>query len=140
MLPWALSRSACCCSQRFANVPNYSLLFARTLDHAVSSAAGWKWDGSNELRNEFRRPDTGERARFVPDVPSALNDLRWNTRVYLGGDWEKRRDAERLVDLIESGFFKLVDPELPPPRPRAPRDRTLNDIRKQLEALSERRR
>lgn len=98
-------------------MPNYSLIFARTLDHAVASAfQDWRWYGVNELRNQFRRPDTGEQARFVPDVASALNDLRWNTVVYLGRDWHLRNDAGKVVDLIEAKFFKLGDPELPPPR------------------------
>lgn len=100
-------------------MPNYSLIFARTLQHATDSALlDWDWQGVDELRNQFRRPDNGEHARWVPDVPSALNDLRWLTRVYLGRDWEKRTDAAKVVDLIETGFFKLVEPDLPEPRDR----------------------
>lgn len=100
-------------------MPNYSLVLARTLAHAeISILSDWKWDSYNELRNEFRRPDTGERVRFAPDVPSALNDLRWNTKVYLGLDWHMRNDASRIVDLIESGFFVNSDPELPNRRER----------------------
>lgn len=100
-------------------MPNYSLIFARTLQHATDSALlDWQWQGVDELRNQFRRPDNGEHVRWVPDVPPALNDLRWLTRVYLGRDWEKRTDATKVVDLIEVGFFKLVEPDLPEPRDR----------------------
>lgn len=109
-------------------MPNYSLIFARTLEDATNSATiDWHWEPSNELRNEFRRPDTGERARWVPDVPSALYGLRWNTVIYLGRDWGKRRDADRIQVALESGFFKEQDPQLPPSRPRRSRQQRLDD-------------
>lgn len=114
-------------------MPNYSLIFARTLQHATDSAViDWQWEPSNELRNEFRRPDTGEKARWVPDVPSALYGLRWLTVVYLGREWEKRRDSEAIRLGMESGFFKQQDPQLPPPRPRRSRDDDLSTIRRLL--------
>lgn len=124
-------------------MPNYSLIFARTFDHAYASAVvDWKWEPHNELRNQFRRPDNGEMARWVPDVPSALNDLRFNTRVYLGREWEARRDAERVRVLCipatpetqGSGFFVVCDPELPPPRPRRRND-DLSALKRMLSKL-----
>lgn len=114
-------------------MPNYSLIFARTLDHAHTSAVtDWGWQVVDELRNEFRCSGTGERVRWVPDVPSALNDLRWLTRVYLGSDWHLRRDAVKVVDLIEAGFFKLVDSELPASRKRAKDGPSFADKTRQL--------
>lgn len=121
-------------------MPNYSLIFARTLEDATDSAMiDWQWEPSNELRNEFRRPDTGEKARWVPDVPSALDSLRWLTVIYLGRQWEKRRDVDRIRAALESGFFKQQDPQLPPPRPRRSRQQKLDDrlseLRQELSKL-----
>lgn len=114
-------------------MPNYSLIFARTLDHAHQSAvADWGWQAVDELRNEFRRPDTNERVRWIPDTASALNDLRWLTRVYLGSDWHLRKDAVKVVDLIEAGFFKRIDAELPAPRGRAKDGPSFTDKTRQL--------
>lgn len=122
-------------------MPNYSLLFARTLQDATDSALiDWQWQPYNELRNQFCRPDNGEMVRWVPDVPSALDGLRFNTRIYLGRDWDKRRDADRVRTLSipatpeeqGSGFFVVCDPQLPPPRPRRSRDDDLSAIRRLL--------
>lgn len=115
-------------------MPNYSLLFARTLQDADDSAIiDWGWQAVGELRNEYRRPDTGERARFVTDRHEATLGLRWNTRVYFGRNWEKRVDAERLVDMVETGFFVFVDPTMPPPR--APRKRREELLMSELKTL-----
>lgn len=120
-------------------MPNYSLIFARSLQHAHSSAIeDWQWQFVDELHSEYRRPDTGERARFVPDLPHTLQGLRWNTRVYLGRDWRKRSDASQIMGHVDSGFFKAEDPELPPPRPRTRRDDTLSDVRRTLARLEKR--
>lgn len=110
-----------------------ALLFARTLDDADASAViDWKWDRSGELRNEYRRPDTGERARYVQDGPDSLQNLRWNTRVYLGRGWEQRSDAVAITASLNVKFFKEIDPELPPPRARVTRDDKLGEMRRML--------
>lgn len=125
-------------------MPNYSLIFARSLQHADDSAIiDWHWQRSDELHSEYRRPDTGERARFVPDLPGTLQGLRFNTRVYLGRDWGKRNDAVQIRELTTpatpecggSGFFVVMDPELPPPRIRTRRDDALSEVRKTLARL-----
>lgn len=125
-------------------MPNYSLLFARTLQDATDSALiDWQWETYNELRNQFRRPDNGEMVRWVSDVPSGLNDLRYNTRVYLGRNWDKRRDTDQIRTLCipatpeaqGSGFFVVCDPELPPPRSRRSRDDDLSTLRRTLARL-----
>lgn len=124
-------------------MPNYSLLFARTLQHATDSAlVDWQWEPYNELRNQFRRPDNGEMVRWVPDVPSALGGLRFNTRIYLGREWRARRDSGRIMSLSRpvtpeeqgSGFFVVCDPQLPPPRPRKSRDEErLSELKRLLD-------
>ncbi len=120
-------------------MPNHALLFARTLQDADNSAlVDWKWDRTGELRPEWRRPDTGERVRFVPDSPGTLQGLRWNTRIYLGYGVKARADAELIRAYVLSGFFKLCDPELPPPRRRPRRDEALDEVRKQLARLERR--
>lgn len=119
-------------------MPNYSLLFARTLQDADNSALiDWKWDKIGDLgHDEYRRPDTGERVRFVLDNHGrSLQGLRWNTRIYLGYDWQKRTDAEHIRLLVSEGFFNEVDPELPPPRMRTKRDDALTEIKRSLDRL-----
>lgn len=117
-------------------MPNCSLIFARTLQDAEDSALiDWKWERSDELHSEFRRPDSNERARFVPDGPQSLQNLRWNTKVYLGRDWNKRNDVAHIGTLISEGFFVETDPELPPPRIRVRRDDALSEIRRTLARL-----
>lgn len=116
---------------------NYSLLFARTLQDADDSALlDWKWDKVGDLgHDEYRRPDNGERVRFAPDNIHSLQNLRWATRVYLGRDWLKRNDSHQIKAFIGDGFFKEVDPELPPPRVRAKRDDVLSEVRRTLSRL-----
>lgn len=117
-------------------MPNYSLIFAHTLQDAHDSALlDWHWNHVDELHSEFRRPDTGERARFVQDLPHTLQGLRWNTRVYLGRNWKKRSDASQIMGYLDSGFFLGVDPELPPPRPRSKRSDVLAGIQRTLARL-----
>jgi len=117
-------------------MPNYALLFAHTLQDADNSAlVDWKWERTGDLRPEWRRPDTGERIRWVPDSPGTLQGLRWNTRVYLGHNVKRRNDAEVIRTYVMSGFFQLCDPELPPPRKRLRRDDALDEVRKQLARL-----
>ncbi len=100
-------------------MPNFSLIFARDLQFADDSALlDWHWERYDELHSEFRRPDNNERARFVPDGPQSLQNLRWNTKVYLGRGWERRADAHSIRRLIGDGFFVETDPNLPPPRRR----------------------
>ena len=122
-------------------MPNYSLLFARTAPDADVSASGWGWDKVGDLgHHEYRRPDTGEVVRFVNDSDgSGLNGLRWNTRVYLADGWRKRTDASQIMGMVDSGFFKDEDPELPPPRSRRNKDaETLNELRRSLARLEKR--
>lgn len=117
-------------------MPNYSLIFARSLQHADDCAvAVWHWQRSDELHSEYRRPDTGERARYVQDLPGTLQGLRWNTRVYLADGWRQRSDASQIMGYLDSGFFKEEDPELPPPRIRTRRDDALSEVRKTLARL-----
>lgn len=118
-------------------MPNYSLLFARTAQDADDSASlDWKWDKVGDLgHHEYRRPDTGERVRYVEDGPQSLQNLRWNTRVYCGRNWNRRADAARIKSMLRDGFFSVQDPELPPPRPRARKDETLSEMRRMLARL-----
>jgi hypothetical protein len=119
-------------------MPNYSLIFAPSLQAADDAAVNdWRWERYNEMRDEYRRPDTGERARFVKDGPQSLQNLRWSTRVYLVDGWRKRTDASSIMGLLDSGFFVETDPELPPPRPRKKRDEVLSEVRKQLSRLEQ---
>lgn len=104
-------------------MPNYSLLFASSLQAATDAALGWGWEPSDQFHFEFRRPHNNERVRFVPDFREALVGLRWNTRVYLVTGWQNRRDAEKIRVFIVERFFAVVeDPETPEPR-RRKRDR-----------------
>lgn len=117
-------------------MPNFSLIFARSLDQADFTAViTWHWQRSDELHSEYRRPDTGERARFVPDLPGTLQGLRWNTRIYLVDGWRARSDASQIMGYLGSGFFREEDPELPPPRIRVKRDDALTEVRKTLARL-----
>lgn len=114
----------------------YALLFARTLDDADNSAMlDWHWERSGELRPEWRRPDTGERVRWVPDSAGSISGLRWNTRTYLGRDWQRRNDAPQIQHMLDGGFFVVGDPELPPPRRRTSKTDALDGIRQQLARL-----
>jgi len=100
-------------------MPNYSLLFAASLQDAQDSAlVDWKWEISDHLHSEFRRPDNNERVRFVFDRPDGLSNLRWNTKVYLGRNWRSRADITNIETLIRERFFTIEDPDLPPPRRR----------------------
>lgn len=119
-----------------------ALLFARTQQDADDSALiDWKWYKTDELHTEYRRPDNNERVRFVPDGPDSLQNLRWNTKVYLGRDWYKRADAYKVRELTlpvkdgGAGFFELCDPQLPPPRRKRNNDVTLDQLRRTLERL-----
>jgi len=119
-------------------MPNYSLLFARTPQDADDSACvDWKWEKVGELHQEFRRPDNGERIRYVMDKRGqTLQGLRWNTRVYLGKDWYKRTDAIHISANLVSGFFVMVDPVLiPRGRRKRTRDERIVDAIKQLAEL-----
>lgn len=120
-------------------MPNYSLLFAFSAQSAIDAAVtGWRWDYIGELHQEFRRPDTMERIRFVVDDGGrTLQGLRWLTKVYLVPDWVKRRDASCIMGLLDAGLFKLSDPELPPPRPRRKRDEALTEVRQILARLEQ---
>lgn len=96
-----------------------ALLFAATLQDATDSAVtDWKWEYSDQLHFEFRRPDSGERVRFVVDQPHVMDGLRWNTTVYLGRNWNRRRDTKEIVGHLRTRFFLLGEPDLPPPRRR----------------------
>lgn len=123
-------------------MPNFSLLFARSPAEAEASACDeWKWDKVGDLgHDEYRRPDTGERVRFVPDRNGeTLQGLRWNTRVYLADAWRHRSDASQIMGMLDSGFFKEADPVLPPPRSK--RDKAsdaLGEIRRNLARLEKR--
>jgi|HubBroStandDraft_3_1064219.scaffolds.fasta_scaffold00924_9 hypothetical protein len=100
-------------------MPNFSLLFAGSLQDAEDSAlADWRWEIFDHLHFEFRRPDSGERVRFVQDRRDTLDNLRWNTRIYLGRNWKRRQDAMIVENLVLERFFVLGDPTLPPPRKR----------------------
>lgn len=113
-----------------------ALLFARTLDLADHDAVhNWHWQRTDELRSEYRRPDSGERVRYVPDIPGTLSGHGWGTTAYLGSDWAKRRDAAQIKQALDCGLFITGDPELPPPRPRTRREDALNDIRRTLSRL-----
>lgn len=113
-----------------------SLLFARTLQDADDSALiDWNWYKTDELNSEYRRPDDNERVRFCPDKPECLRGLVWNTRVYLGRNWEKRDDAPKIRTLLSEGFFSPGDPELPPPRRKTKKADALSEIRRTLERL-----
>lgn len=123
-------------------MPNFSLLFAHTLaeadHHAVSE---WKWDKVGDLgHDEYRRPDTGERTRFVNDSDGrGLNGLRWLTRVYLAKGWRNRTDASHVMGMLDSGFFVEADPILPPPRSRRSKDAdALSEIKRNLARLEQR--
>ena len=116
---------------------NLSLLFTATLQDAETSAlVTWKWELSDPLHFQFRRPDNGERVRFVPDYRYSCSGHPWNTTVYLGRDWRKRKDAKEIEGLLLSGFFVLGDPELPPPRARR-KDRVA-EAKSELKVLLER--
>lgn len=121
-------------------MPNYSLLFARSpFDAELCATNDWGWERADELHSEFRRPDSGERVRYVQDLPGTLQGFRWDTRVYLGFEWYRRSDATKVVDLIASGFFRKCDPQLPPPRPRRNRDAdVLSEVRRTLTRLEKR--
>ena len=111
----------------------YPLLFARNFQDADDSALiDWKWEKVSDLRSEYVRPDTYERVRFVVDLPGSVQSLRWNTKVYLGRDWRKRNDCAKIIELIDLSFFKVCDPELPPPRPRRENDRLMGEMRQML--------
>lgn len=114
-----------------------SLLLARTLEHALASVAKWKWNVVDSLHvGEFSRPDRiRERIRFLPDLPGTLQNHGIGTRIYLGKEWELRNDALQLFQLTEARVFKIEDPEMPPPRRRAPRNEGLAEARKLLERL-----
>lgn len=101
-------------------MPNYSLLVARTLQDAENSATiDWKWEYHDQLHFAFRRPDNGEIVRFVADRSGeTLRGLRWNTKLYLGYQWQARRDANIIRDLLREGFFTEEDPQLARPRQR----------------------
>lgn len=120
---------------------NFSLILAASASDAeLAAIQAWKWEATSELRCEFRRPDTGERVRYVYDGPQSLQNLRWNTRVYLVDGWRKRQDASSVMGMIDAGFFTVEDPELPPPRPKARRDDILSELRKRLDEFATRRR
>lgn len=127
-------------------MPNFSLLFAHTPEIADHSCRTWQWDKVGDLgHHEYRRPDTGERVRFVLDSDGhGLNGLRWNTRVYLSGgldagDWRRRRDASHIMGMLDAGFFVEADPVLPPPRSRRSKDAdALSEIKRNLARLEQR--
>lgn len=120
-------------------MPNLSLLFARTLQDADDSAwIDWKWDRMpGDLYHEWRRPDNYERVRFVPNMMNATNGLRWHTKVYLGRNWMARVDHTQVQLLIDTQFFDVGDPELPPPRKRrdAVSNAEVGEIRKLLHRM-----
>lgn len=96
-----------------------ALLIARNSHVADGNAfVDWKWWPSNELRHEYRRPDTNEIVRFLPDLPGTTNGLAWGTTVYLGSDANMRNDWPHVSAAISAGQFVQGDPQLPPPRLR----------------------
>lgn len=123
-------------------MPNYSLLFSYDAVTAENFACiDWKWDKVGSLgRDEYRRPDTGERIRFVQDSDGhGLNGLRWNTRVYLANDWRRRHDASHIMGMLDSGFFVEADPILPPPRSKRSKDAdVLSEIKRGIAKLEQR--
>lgn len=111
-----------------------AFLFAATHQDADDSAvADWKWERHNAIRTEFLRPDSRQVVRFVPDMDGTMTGFAWNTRVYLGRNWERRRDKALIQGFIDSGFFKVEDPELPALRP--PRRNRLERLTSELRSL-----
>lgn len=113
-------------------MPNFSLLFAADLQDAEDAARLWRWEQSDPLHFEFRRPDNMERVRFVQ--VGRLQNFRWRTKVYLSPNAQRRRDISAIVDLIMDRFFELGDPHLPPPRERRGRreERLKSELRELL--------
>ena len=116
-------------------MPNFSLLFAADLQDADDAARKWKWEQSDPLHFEYRRPDNLERVRFVQ--PGQLQNFRWRTKVYLTPSASRRIDISTIVTLVMDRFFELGDPHLPPPRParRNRRDAIKSELREMLNKL-----
>lgn len=92
-------------------MPTYSLLFALTPEDAIATAVEeYKWLHIDGLQHEFRRNDSLERIKFVPDGPAreTLQNQRWGTRVYLGRNWNRRKDAYEIADKVVYQFFNLI--------------------------------
>lgn len=93
-------------------MPVYSLLFAATPEEAIATALeDYKWlQHEPALRYEFRRHDSNERIRFVPDGPASetLQNQQYGTRVYIGRGCARRKDVKGIVDAVVNGQFILV--------------------------------
>lgn len=111
-----------------------SFIFAGSQHDAVLSAVeDWKWEEANTLLPEFIRPDTRERVRWVPDMEGTNGNFRWTTTVYLGRNWERRRDRLLIRDMMAAGLFREGDPKLPPPKP--PRRNRLERMTSELRTM-----